>query len=774
MLQVNNLQNAQLQGLLSSPAISANAVSNFATRANAVTKGVDIGFSLVDITGVKSITLRRNYLNDLKTATVLQTWDALVSAYTWSDTDAALQTSASAYYWLTLSPTGTTGKAVDIGPQRIVLNPQITPPGEAISISASHGAATNGAVLVTVNVNGIPDTGSIKIYVTGYEGNANPVAVAQQTSSPLQFTLQATGETVTLTAIGVSAGGAEAASGPTTTLVLNGSATVPAQPQSVTIAQIPAGNQITFPSSLDNVTSYQIWRANRGQPFSSATLLHTITGSNVGIIQHLDTGGFSGDYEYFVVAVNAVGSSPPSSPASVNFIAASSVLYIDGQPVQALQPAAPNADVTAAQPIVYTGLSSNLVPNGSFILGNLDNWYVINSAYYSGSPSGALLKVVQAGADAYAISPSFNVIPGQKYRISFTGYQGAAGTQTVTLRIYYGSLYAPNILNTPVPGYIGFANFMTAGSISPTLTTYTYDWTCPAGVYYASLGVIQQGTQQLVFSTISAQDYVAAKEWGADVTGSNTANNTSNVGALTVSGGLNGANGSAIDSSGNVVLKNIGTNTGTAGALTSTFANLPGMGGMSYVLKGNPVLVSASLAFVAASSGGTVTSCGYSPTTASTTTGTGPPNISISISGDGSGASVSISWASSGGPPNFTYTPTLTLTPGSGYTYATSSVIVTVPSGTSYSGSGSGTYGCTVAAPAPQVGVSLSAQVLIDGAILFDPVQGITDGNGRVKFNEMQVFSIASGSHTFAVQAKYDGTIGVKFISGLFNVVELG
>ena len=97
----DGIQMQQLQGLLSSPAISANAVSNFATRANAVTKGVDIGFSLVDITGVKSVTLRRNYLNDLKTATVLQTWDALVSAYTWSDTDNALQTSGAAYYWLT-------------------------------------------------------------------------------------------------------------------------------------------------------------------------------------------------------------------------------------------------------------------------------------------------------------------------------------------------------------------------------------------------------------------------------------------------------------------------------------------------------------------------------------------------------------------------------------------------------------------------------------------------------------------------------------------------
>jgi hypothetical protein len=111
---------------------------------------------------------------------------------------------------------------------------------------------------------------------------------------------------------------------------------------------------------------------------------------------------------------------------------------------------------------------------------------------------------------------------------------------------------------------------------------------------------------------------------------------------------------------------------------------------------------------------------------------------------------------------------------GAGYSYANAIVTVTVPPGTSYSGPGSGTYGCTVATATPQAGVSLSTQVLIDGAILIDPTQGYTDGNGRAKFNEVQVFSIAAGSHTFAVQAKYDGSTAAKFISGMFNVVELG
>lgn len=524
----------QLQALLSSPAISANAVSSFFGTANSITKGVDISFSMVDITGVSTITLRRNYLNDLATATVLQTWTALVAPYTWSDTDAALQTSGAAYYWLVLSPTGTSGTASNIGPQEVVLNPQLTAPVEATSISASHAAAANGAVLVTVNVNGVPNPGSIKIYITGYQGNSNPVAVAQQSSSPLQFTLLATGETVTLQAIGVSAGGTEAASGPTTTLVLNGTATVPAEPQGVTVAQIPAGNQISFPASLDNVTSYQIWRANQGDPFSSATLLHTITATNVGTIEYLDTGGFSGNYEYFVVAVNAAGSSLPSNPSQVNFIAASSVIYVDGVAVQALQPAAAGSDVTADQPIVYTGLSANLIPNGTFILDNMTGWVAATGGGAAPTYRSAIthgLNGFELATNTSGCSPTFNVIPGQKYRFSFTCWTITAGAQKVTHRLAYGTTYAPN---TQPSGSNLHIDFLSNGSIAGTPTTYTYDWTCPANVFYASLLAYESagGVSTQFYSNFAAQDYVAAAQWGADVTGSNTADNTNNVGTL--------------------------------------------------------------------------------------------------------------------------------------------------------------------------------------------------------------------------------------------------
>ena len=299
--------------LVSSPAISEKAISSFVAVTNAVTRGIDVSFVLADAIGIASVTLLRNYVLDSATATVLQTWDPMKSKYTWSDTDTALQQQASAYYWLTLAATGTSGRPVTVGPQNILLNPQLATPVPAVSISASHAAAVNGNVMVTVNVTGT--AASEKIYLSGYKGNAGFVAVAQSAVSPLQFVLQATGETVTLKAVGVSFGGSEATSAPTTTLMLNGVLTVPAQPQGVQVVQIAAGNQVSFPASRDAGPTYKLYRAQRGQTFLLATMLATVTGT-AGTIVYLDTAGLSGDWGYFIVATNAAGDSSPSASSS--------------------------------------------------------------------------------------------------------------------------------------------------------------------------------------------------------------------------------------------------------------------------------------------------------------------------------------------------------------------------------------------------------------------------------------------------------------------------
>lgn len=304
----------QLAALVASPAIPPNAVSGFTVTPNSTTGGVDIVFSLTTTTGISAITLGRASVNDDSQAVILQTWNpASVAAFTWSDTDTVLQSQAQAFYWLVLSPVGTSGSSVTVGPQAIELNPQLGAPPPSAVISASSSAAANGFVTVTVNVSGLG--ASEKIYVSGYQGSAEFVAIAQSASSPIQFAMEATGETITLKAIGVSAGGAEAASGPTTMLTLNGARTIPAEPQGVAVAQIATGNQISFPASKDASSTYMIYRAQRGQAFVAATLLATVTGT-AGTIIYLDTGGLSGDWEYFIVATNGAGNSLPSLPAS--------------------------------------------------------------------------------------------------------------------------------------------------------------------------------------------------------------------------------------------------------------------------------------------------------------------------------------------------------------------------------------------------------------------------------------------------------------------------
>lgn len=456
-----------------------------------------------------------------------------------------------------------------------------------------------------------------------------------------------------------------------------------------------------------------------------------------------------------------------AEPTHVNKNAAN-IPYSSGATIESLKPAQAGADVTAQQPIAYAGANESIVPNGNFVLGTDTGWVAAQSGashswIMEQSPDAPRIHFPTGTTDG-ACSPSFSVTPGRKYKVTYRIYAGT-GTQSTYLRLASQALYAPNI-TADGGSFDGstsrhMANgFMEAGIIGANLwTNISYDWTCPAGDNYASVMVYHWGgTCDSYCQGISVIPY---------------ATNTERVGSLTVTGGIAGANGTAIDSSGNIILKNIGTATGTGTALTGTFATLPSMN-PSYTLKGNPVLVALSAAFQSTSSGGTVTSTGFSPTGAtSNSSGSAPPNVTITISGDGSGATASVSWSGSGGPV-VSYTPTVILNPGSGYSFAHATVTVSVPSGTTYSGPGSGTYTCAVSTPTPRAGVSLSAQVLMDGAVLFDPVQIITDANGRAKLNEIQVFSLAAGTHTFAVQAKYDAATPANFINGLLNVVELG
>ncbi|MBW4049425.1 MAG: hypothetical protein HIU89_16350 [Proteobacteria bacterium] len=252
------------------------------------------------------------------------------------------------------------------------------------------------------------------------------------------------------------------------------------------------------------------------------------------------------------------------------------------------------------------------------------------------------------------------------------------------------------------------------------------------------------------------------------------------VGALTVAAGaLVGTVGVAIDQSGNLKLKTINKTPATApGTLTNVFLDMPGLGSAQLVetTKGNPLLIGITVDFQATSSGGQVTGIGFTPGTATAPAGTSNnPFISISISGDGSFAGASIGGTVTLSGSTLTWTPSAAnISGGNGYSSATADVTVDIPAGWSYSGEGSGSYDCTVSAPVAEPNISLSVQVLMDGLVLVAPVQLITDANGRARFHNFDMFEVPAGTHTFAIQAKYDGSTSAVFVDGNFVIVELG
>lgn len=201
-------------------------------------------------------------------------------------------------------------------------------------------------------------------------------------------------------------------------------------------------------------------------------------------------------------------SAPTLIDLGATYSSAGSVTYSNGSSVQ------------STQTTMYSGTTGNLIDNGDFLLQNIDGW--------SGGSYNAQYNaiIVPSGGDGVS-SPTFGVLPGNKYRFTYKGWS-IQDTQQTYLRVFYSGSYSPNLKD----GYISYQDFLSAGAIAVNDTnasTY-YDWTAPADARYAALAIysLQSGTD-LAFTHIVAQDYAAAAQWGADQTSSNTSNDTSNV-----------------------------------------------------------------------------------------------------------------------------------------------------------------------------------------------------------------------------------------------------
>jgi hypothetical protein len=263
-------------------------------------------------------------------------------------------------------------------------------------------------------------------------------------------------------------------------------------------ARMTVDNQVLF-DFLSN--------GHSGDPdltYSASGTINLVAGGSYQIVIEFQNGSGPGEIQGLFTPPGA--STPRLIDLSTTYRDAGSVTFPNGDNAQGLQPN------------MYSGLSGNLVPNGDFLLGSLAGWLSIG-VFDPGIPG---LKIT---GGQYGFSPTFAVQPGNKYRFSFTGQVIADGTRVIYHRLAFGSAYQP-VLD---PNVVGYVDFLAGGNINNGVTTYSYDWTCPGGIHYAGLDVYQLGTAVVGYSHIVAQDYAAAGQWGADVTGQNTANDTSFV-----------------------------------------------------------------------------------------------------------------------------------------------------------------------------------------------------------------------------------------------------
>lgn len=316
--------------------ISSTPLGEFIVIYNAVAKGAKVSFSLRDKSGIFQILLKRNYSLDEGSATALQTWTASAitqdSEVNYDDLDPNLKNNSTVYYWLDCLPI-LDGNSVTVGPQKLVLNLDQNEPDAITDFDASHGALAanviNVAVAFTPPSNDL--FGSCKIYISGYQGITDYQAIAQSETSPFDFNLLQTGETVTLKAVAVSINGIEStATAPTKSLTLGTAATVPAKPMGVTATEIATGIQVAFPANGEsNVTSYKIKRALLNAGFGASSTIATVVTTGAAAYTSLDTDGLKDVYEYYVVATNAAGDSSPSAVAIEDLINSSARLPIN-------------------------------------------------------------------------------------------------------------------------------------------------------------------------------------------------------------------------------------------------------------------------------------------------------------------------------------------------------------------------------------------------------------------------------------------------------------
>jgi hypothetical protein len=331
---VTTLVQTQRAPYVAPPNISS--ISNFTVAVNTggTTGGATASFKLVtSIQGISSIRLLRADTNSFTAASVLQSWSIssvdLNKTFSYVDTSPLLKLKTT-FYWVQLIPNATVSASpaltnqtplYTLGPQTLAqLGAAQLPPTQIQGLNVSLGASNaDGTQTLYVNFQAPadPNFSYMRLQVSGFNGDPNPVFLVDAENSPFSFNMIQTGETLTLKGYAVSLTGLVNTTSPATaSITLNGSATNPAALFNVTAFKIIGGIQVNFPAGLEpSISLYTIYRSAPGAGSGASTSVGTVTPSGAGSYSFLDTSAVNQEFDYYVKVTDTTGTSGFSNVA---------------------------------------------------------------------------------------------------------------------------------------------------------------------------------------------------------------------------------------------------------------------------------------------------------------------------------------------------------------------------------------------------------------------------------------------------------------------------
>jgi hypothetical protein len=239
----------------------------------------------------------------------------------------------------------------------------------------------------------------VQIIATGYNHITGQQVVAQSATSGFTFALKATGETVTLQANAVNLAGKTQPGGPTHTVHLVATATVPCVVYDAVATSVANGNQITWPQNPEPTTTYKVTR-------TSAGLIATVPHGTEAEVNFLDVCASPATQTYTIVAHTAAGdaaASPTITPGQ-QFLAAAqgtgstvSILTVANGANKSIVIATPTAgsNYFAVPLVTFTGSSLSHDATGAV---NLD-----------GAGHVASISIIDPGLYATADTPAATI-----------------------------------------------------------------------------------------------------------------------------------------------------------------------------------------------------------------------------------------------------------------------------------------------------------------------------------------------------------------------------